>query len=179
MPRVRRLAPLAAALLLATALPAAARQLPVPGPGFEPARDVPGAHELPDPSMEYKVLYMVGEGPKPAEVNPTLVAAARYLNTLAKWGVPAEKRKFVVMIRGGMDMILKHEAYRARHNGQDNPNVAIIQALSKAGVSVRVCGQGVLGRKYNTADILPEVQVDLWAMTTMVNLSLKGYVRIG
>jgi hypothetical protein len=27
--------------------------------------------------------------------------------------------------------------------------------------------------------VLPDVQVDLWAMTTMVNLQLRGYVRIG
>jgi len=26
---------------------------------------------------------------------------------------------------------------------------------------------------------VPDVQVDLWAMTTMVNLQLRGYVRIG
>jgi len=28
-------------------------------------------------------------------------------------------------------------------------------------------------------DVLPDVQVDLWAMTTLVNLQLKGYVRVG
>ncbi len=27
--------------------------------------------------------------------------------------------------------------------------------------------------------LYPDVQVDLWAMTTMVNLQLRGYVRIG
>jgi len=173
----RRIAVLACAVLFSSVFSAAAQPWPVPG--VEPAKDVPGAHELPDPGTEYKLIFMVGAGPKPAEVNPTLQAAARYLNTLAKWGVPAEKRKFVVMIRGGMDMILKNEAYQKKHPGQTNPNIAIIQALSKAGVSVRVCGQGVLGLKYEAADILPEVQVDLWALTTMVNFELKGYVKIG
>lgn len=173
----RRFVALFCAVLLSSATAAWAQQWPVPG--VEPARDVPGAKELPDPATEYKLIFMVGAGPKATEVNPTLQAAARYLNTLAKWGVPAEKRKFVVMIRGGMDMILKNDAYKAKHPGQDNPNVAIIQALSKAGVSVRVCGQGVLGQKYNAADILPEVQVDLWALSTMVNFELKGYVKIG
>ncbi len=173
----RRVAAVCCAVLLSSALPAFAQQWPVPG--VEPARDVPGAKELPDPSTEYKVIFMVGAGPKATEVNPTLTAAARYLNTLAKWGVPADKRKFVVMIRGGMDMILKNDAYQKKHPGETNPNIAIIQALSKAGVSVRVCGQGVVGLKYDTADILPEVQVDLWALTTMVNFELKGYVKIG
>lgn len=166
----------ALALVLAVAAQAHA-QLPVPG--VEPARDVPGAHEMPDPAMEYKVLFMVGAGPKPTEVNPTLQAVARYVNTLAKAGVPAEKRKIVIMIRGGIDMILKNDAYKARNEGKDNPNVAMLQALAKAGVSVRVCGQAVVGMKLDRATILPEVQVDLWAMTTAINLSLKGYARVG
>jgi hypothetical protein len=32
------------------------------------------------------------------------------------------------------------------------------------------------GRKES---MLPEIQVDLWAMTTAIHLGLKGYVRIG
>lgn len=173
----RLLAALFFAALLSPVTAASAQPWPVPG--IEPARDVPGAKELPDPATEYKLIFMVGAGPKATEVNPTLQAAARYLNTLAKWGVRAEKRKFVVMIRGGMDLILKNDAYKAKHPGQDNPNIAIIQALSTAGVSVRVCGQGVLGQKYAATDILPEVQVDLWALSTMVNFELRGYVKIG
>jgi len=167
---------LVVASLVATAAPADA-QLPIPDAGA--ARDIPGAHEMPDPAMEYKVLFMVGAAPKPTEVNPTLQSVARFVNTLAKAGVPAEKRKVVVMIRGGIDMILKNDAYKARHEGQDNPNVAILQALKKGGVELRVCGQGVAGMKLDPATIMPEIQVDLWAMTTAVNLGLKGYVRIG
>lgn len=162
--------------LVALTTPAWA-QLPVAG--VNPAREVPGNHEMPDPKTEYKVMFMVGAGPKPTEVNPTLQAAARFLNTLANAGVPAEKRKFIVIVHGGMDMVLKNDAYKARNNGQDNPNIAIFQALKKAGVDLRVCGQGVLALKYNMDDILPEIQVDQWAMTTMVNYSLKGYVKIG
>jgi intracellular sulfur oxidation DsrE/DsrF family protein len=167
---------LAVMLLVASAVPSLA-QLPIPD--VSPARDVPGGHEMPDPAMEYKVLFMVGAGPKPDQVNPTLQAVARLVNTLAQAGVPAEKRKVVVMIRGGIDQILTNDAYKAKHEGGDNPNVAIIQALKKGGVDLRVCGQAVVGMKLDKADILPEIQVDLWAMTTAINLGLKGYVRIG
>ena len=34
------------------------------------------------------------------EVNPVLVTIARYFNTLAKYGVPADHRKFVVVFHG-------------------------------------------------------------------------------
>ena len=175
-PSLFRLLPLTMLVLAAAAVPASA-QLPVPD--VTAARDVPDAHELPDPSMEYKVLFMVGASPKPTEVNPTLTAAARYVNTLAKYGVPAEKRKIVVMIHGGIDNILKNDAYKAKHNGENNPNVAIIQALAKAGVSIRVCGQAVVGMKIDRATIQPEIQIDLWAMTSAINLVMKGYERVG
>ena len=50
--------------------------------------------------------------------------------------------------------------------------------MKKAGVDFRVCGQGVLARKIDAAAILPEVQVDLWAMTTLTTLQLRGYARV-
>src|SRR3954469_17889790 len=68
-------------------------------PGYDAARDVPGAAELPDPKIDYKVLFSVSNGAKDrdAEVNPMLPTLARYLNTLGKYGVPANHRHLVVM----------------------------------------------------------------------------------
>jgi hypothetical protein len=37
----------------------------------------------------------------------------------------------------------------------------------------------VLGRKIDPETIMPEIQVDLWALTTIINFELRGYVRIG
>lgn len=153
----------------------------LPVPGVDPARDVPGAKEVPDAKTEYKVLFDVatGEG-KPTDVNPILQTAARYLNTLAKVGVPADHRKIAVIFhQGGTPAILKNDAYKTRNNGQGNPNIAIIQALKKAGVEFHVCGQAVLAMKIDPKDIQPEIQLDLWALTTIVNMELRGYVRIG
>lgn len=55
---------------------------------------------------------------------------------------------------------------QARHEGKDNPNVAIVRALKKAGVELHVCGQAVLARKIDPKTIQPEIQLDLWALTT-------------
>jgi intracellular sulfur oxidation DsrE/DsrF family protein len=163
------------------AVPDAARAQALPVPGFEAARDVPGAKEIPDATTEYKVLFDAARAPgTPTDVNPILLAAARYLNTLAKVGVPPAHRQIAVVFhQGATPAILKNEEYRKRNNGQDNPNIAIIQALKKAGVDFRVCGQAVLGAKIDPKDIQPEIQVDLWALTTIVNMELRGYVRIG
>jgi len=151
-------------------------------PGYEAARDLPGARELPDPRTDYKVVFADGQDAKnPGDINPMLPTIASYVNTLGKYGVPADHRHIVIMFHQrtpDIDIVMTNEAYKERYN-RDNPNIAIIHALKQAGVDVRVCGQGLIGRKIDTKQVNPDVQIDLWAMTTLVNLQLKGYVRVG
>ena len=151
-------------------------------PGYDAARDVAGAKELPDPKIDYKVLFDIAQGAKaPAkDINPVLPAIARYLNTLAKYGVPADHRHIAVVFhQGGTSVVMNNETFKARNNGQDNPNLAIVHALKQAGVDFRVCGQALLANKIDPKDVNPDIQVDLWALTTMVNLQMRGYARIG
>lgn len=165
-------------LIVFGAVIAGAQTLAVPG--AEVAKDVPNARVLPNPKTTYKVLFDVGKAtPKDGDVNPILAAAGRYVNTLAKYGVDAEHRKIAVIFhQGGTPYIMNNDAYKER-TGRDNPNVAIIQALKKAGVEFHVCGQAVLGAKIDQKNIMSEIQVDLWALTTIVELEMQGYVRIG
>jgi intracellular sulfur oxidation DsrE/DsrF family protein len=155
---------------------------PVLVPGYEAARDLPGARELPDPKTDYKVVFADGQDAKnPGDVNPMLPTIATYVNTLGKYGVPADHRHLVIMFHQrtpDIDIVMTNEAYKERYN-RDNPNIAIIHALKQAGVDIRVCGQGLLARKIDAKQVNPDVQIDLWAMTTLVNLQLKGYVRVG
>lgn len=168
----------AVAMVMGAANLGAAQALPVPG--VDPARDVPGAHEMPDPKVVHKVVFdLATAGPKPTEVHPMLQAVARYVNTLAKTGVPASNRQIALVFhQGGTDYILNNDTYKARHEGKDNPNIAIIQALKKAGVDFRVCGQAVLGSKIDPKTIQPEIQLDLWALTTLIAFQQRGYVLI-
>jgi intracellular sulfur oxidation DsrE/DsrF family protein len=152
----------------------------LPMAGYAAAKDIPGAKELPDPNVDYKVVFSVAANAKPNEIHPTLKTIALYMNTLAHNGVPADHRHIAAVFhQGGGDAVLANDVYKARHDGMDNPNVAMLQELKQAGVELRVCGQGLLGKKLEPSQVLPGVQVDLWAMTTMVNLQLRGYVRIG
>lgn len=174
-------APIAIATLLAGVAHLYA-QAPLAVPGAPVARDVPGAKQLPNPHTVYKVVFSIGKpSPDAKTANPALTSIANYVNTLAKYGVPIEHRKIVVMIhhRGeGWDMILKNDAHRRATQGLDNPNIEMIQKLQAAGVEFRVCGQLVVGRKINPDDILPGIQTDLWAMTSLVDLQLDGYVHM-
>lgn len=183
--KFRALALLAlAALGLTTAAPISAEgagDLAVPG--YAVALDVPGAHELPDPTLDYKIAWGIGQGAQDltAEVNPTLPTIARYVNTLAKWGVPKEKRHIIVMFHqrsDDFDIVLTNDAFKAKY-GKDNPNIALIAALKNAGVEFRACGQAVAGRKIDPANVNPNIQIDLWAMTSFMNLQMKGFVRTG
>ena len=73
---------------------------------------------------------------------------------------------------------MSNAAFKARH-GKDNPNIALIQSLKKAGVEFHVCGQGLLSRKIDKSQVLPEIDVDLWALVSIVNFEMRGYARIG
>lgn len=176
--------PVLVILALATAAPRfaeAADELAVPG--YAVAVDVPNAHELPDPNLDYKIAWSIAQGAKDptTEINPTLPVIARYVNTLAKWGVPEAKRHIIVMFHqrsDDFDIVLSNEAFKAKY-GKDNPNVALIAALKKAGVEFRACGQAVVGRKIDPQDVNRDIQIDLWAMTTFMNLQMKGFIRTG
>jgi intracellular sulfur oxidation DsrE/DsrF family protein len=174
-----------AILALASAAPrlaqAAGDQLAVPG--YPVAADVPGAHELPDPTLDYKIAWGVGRGAQDptTEINPALPTIARYVNTLAKWGVPEAKRHIIVIFHqrsADFDIVMSNGAFKAKY-GEDNPNIALISALEKAGVEFRACGQAVVARKIDPKDVNPDIQVDLWAMTSFMNLQMRGFVRAG
>ena len=169
------------ALIGLTGLAHAQATQALPVPGYEAAKDLPGEKELPDPSMTYKVVFDIGKAaPKIDAVNPGLETVARYLTTLAKNGVPADHRKIAVVFhQGGTEIVENNEAFKARNNGHDNPNIALIQNLKKAGVDFRVCGQAVLANKIDPKTIQPEIELDLWALTTLVNLESRGYIRVG
>jgi len=176
--------PVLVGLMLVCAVPysvQAADDLAVPG--YPVAVDVPGAHELPDPALDYKIAWGIGQGAQDltAEVNPALPTIARYVNTLAKWGVPQDKRHIIVMFHqrsDDFDIVMRNDAFKAKY-GKDNPNIALISALTAAGVEFRACGQAVVGRKIDPDDVNPDIQIDLWAMTSFMNLQMKGFVRTG
>ena len=151
-------------------------------PDMPAAADIPNSHELPDPDMNYKVVFSVNRDPQnPDDVNPMFNAIATYLNTLGQHGVPPEHRNLVAMIHHrteGFDIVMSNEAYRERH-GRDNPNIEIIRKLSEAGVDIRLCGQGLVGREIDAKDVNPDIQIDLWAMTSIINLMMDGYAHIG
>jgi intracellular sulfur oxidation DsrE/DsrF family protein len=157
---------------------AMAQDLPIPG--VEPAKDQPGAHEYPDPKLTYKIVFDLADGPAtPDKVNPGLRGVAEFINTLAKYNVPASHRMIAVVFhQKSTPAILINDEYRKRYN-TDNPDIALVQAMKKAGVDFRVCGQAVLGNHIDPKTIQPEIELDLWAGITIPNLMMRGYQHLG
>ena len=172
---------IAAAILMAglVGLSAGAMAQDLPIPGVDPAKDQPGAHEYPDPKLTYKFVFDLSGGPEtPDKVNPGLRGVAEFINTLAKYNVPASHRQLVVVFhQKSTPAILMNDEYKKRYN-TDNPDIALIQAMKKAGVDFRVCGQAVLGMKIDPKTIQPEVQLDLWAGMTIPNMMMRGYQHL-
>jgi intracellular sulfur oxidation DsrE/DsrF family protein len=172
-----------ALLAIMIAIPGAAhaqsaQALPISS--VDAAIDFPNEHEMPDPNLTYKIVFDIGKAAaKIDDVNPGLTVISRYYNTLAKGGVPADHRKFVVVFhQGGTEIALNNAAFKVRNDGHDNPNIPLLRSMKQAGIDFRVCGQGVIGGKIEMSAIMPEVQVDQWAMTTITTLQLRGYIRV-
>lgn len=150
-------------------------------PGYPVATSVPGAHDLPDPRATYKVVFdITHKADQPDQALPGLLLVARYVNTLAQYGVPASHRQIAVVFhQDAIGTVVDNDTWKAAHGGADNPNIPLVQALAKAGVAFHVCGQGVTRNHIDPKTIQPEIELDLWALTTLIELQQQGYVRVG
>ena len=172
-------------LLLAFALTAfalpearAAEQLPIPDVGR--MEDIPGAHELPDPAMDYKIVFDVQTlAGSPSDVDPALQAMAGLINTFRHDGVPASHMHVVAMFHGGtIVLVTNDQTYAQRTRAKANPNAQILRHLKDAGVDLAVCGQSARQQHYDQQSLLPFVETNLSATVTFINLETRGYVRI-
>jgi intracellular sulfur oxidation DsrE/DsrF family protein len=164
--------PLASQSVLAEAL------LPPAVPGYGVVTPVEGAGEKPDPAMDYKVVLNATKGGGADSPPPFLDKAAKVANLLAQSGVPAGHRHIVVILQGAATMaVLNDKGLKAR-SMKGNPSTELIAMLNAAGVSVRVCGQALAGAGIARDEVLPGVQVDLSALTTVAALQLRGYALL-
>ncbi len=174
--------PVTAASLLILALASqsvlADALLPPAVPGYGMVTPVEGAREKPDPAMDYKVVLNATKGGAADSPPPFLDKAAKVANLLAQSGVPPEHRHIVVILQGGATTaVLNDKGLKAR-SMKRNPSTELIARLNAAGVSVRVCGQALAGAGIERDEVLPGVQVDLSALTTVAALQLRGYALL-
>ncbi|HEY5826610.1 MAG TPA: DsrE family protein [Cyclobacteriaceae bacterium] len=141
--------------------------------------EIPYADEKPDPSLTYNVIIEVQqESDKGDTLNWALNNVARMLNIHAMAGVSTSKMNVVLAIHGGATYaIMNNEAYKTKYK-VDNPNLKLIDQLSKAGVKMFVCGQSIVNRKVDRMKLAPPIKVASSALTTLTNYQLKGYALL-
>jgi intracellular sulfur oxidation DsrE/DsrF family protein len=144
--------------------------------GYGKIVSLPNAAMQPDKNADYKVVFNLTVGVDPDKVNSSLDRVARTVNIFASAGVPVSHLHFVVVIHGPATPIVLDNVHYQEKFKLDNPNIALIDALEKAGVKVVVCGQALAGNKIEHEWVNPKVEITLSAITDVVILEKAGYV---
>jgi intracellular sulfur oxidation DsrE/DsrF family protein len=137
---------------------------------------LPKAAMQPDKNADYKVVFNLTSGGDPDKVNSSLDRVARTVNIFASAGVPASHLHFVVVIHGPATPIVLDNAHYQEKFKFDNPNIALIDELEKAGVKVVVCGQALAHNKIAHEWVNPQVELTLSAISDVIILEKSGYV---
>jgi len=165
-------------LFLAAQLQAQTAQYPIVK-GFGGIYEIPEATELPDPSLEYKIIVdLTSAAENDKEVSRWVDNVARMINLHGLAGVPKDKIKVKVIIHGGaIFTLLNDENYRKKFE-VDNPNLKVFEALKASGTDIMVCGQSLLARNLKTTDLWPGIRVAHSALTTITTYVPQGYVLL-
>jgi len=180
---------LAVGIAIASATAAGERPVEIAGDGadaeklfprFKGAGGVYRIDQAPalNPDQPHKLLLDVtADGPK-EEVHAGLEHAARAINLYALANVPRDKVSVTVVVHGeATPLVLNDAAYR-RAFDIPNPNSDLLNRLSEAGVDIRICGQALRHHNFHESDVSHSANVDLSAMTTLVELGNRGYALI-
>jgi len=146
---------------------------------FGPVYTVPESSFNLDPNQEYKVIMDVGKGPEnPSALNRGIESAARFLNMNARNGIRPDRLDLAIVLHGSAGRAaLKDEAHTRRF-GAPNPNRALMEELSQAGVDIYLCGQTAAHRGFDPEQLLPQATLAVSAMTVHVRLQQEGYRAI-
>lgn len=169
---------IAAALICSAALaPAHAQSAPITG--VPSMKDFPGANELPDPKLDYKIAFdMNTMAESPDQVNPGLKMIGALINTYESHGVSPDHLHLQAVFHGPTIVVVTDDAtYKGRTGVEHNPNVDLLNQLRKAGLKTVVCGQSAMAQHYDFKTI-QYAQINLSASVTFINLMTRGYIKI-
>ncbi len=146
---------------------------------FGPVFPVENPDFITDTTKVYQVIFDIHNTPDdPTKVNPMLNTLARFLNMHAQAGVPLKNLKVAgVFHNKATHDILKDVGYKEKYK-VDNPNLALINALTEAGAELYICGQSIGARGVDRNQIADEVAVALSAMTVILSYQSGGYQLI-
>lgn len=145
--------------------------------GLIPVKD---PTEIPDPNIDYKLLFeLTYDNPDSLvkDINGGLTEISRVINLHYASGIPVKKIIPVIIVHGAaLNAIRNNVSYQKKFK-MDNPNIQLINDLeNKVGAKFIACGQAMAFFAVNKEDLLPDVKVSLTAQTVLSHYQLKGYV---
>lgn len=140
---------------------------------------IPEATIKPEPDIQYNIVIEVfGGAGDPKIIDGSINNVARMLNLYAVGGADIQKISVVLAIHGKSTYSTLNDAEYEEKFGVANPNTPLIKELKAAGVKITVCGQSLKGRKVNSDQLLPEIEVATSMLTTVTTYQMKGYALL-
>jgi len=129
--------------------------------------------------FKYRVFFDITESSKETfNLNRRFESIARFINMHAMNGVKMKDMEIAVVVHGTATRdVLTHQAYEELYL-EDNPTLELIEQLHSKGVKFYLCGQSLYFMKLTKAELAPQVNLALSAMTTSTMLQAEGYTLI-
>jgi len=144
--------------------------------GVIPVEDVT---EIPDPNLEYKLLFELVnfDSDAPSKLDASIVEVARIINLHVASGIPLENISPVIVVHAGsLNAFTTNEFYNGKFK-MDNPNMKLIGELEKLGAKFISCAQAMFFFEVDKEALLPMFKVSLTAQTILSSYQMKGYVK--
>jgi intracellular sulfur oxidation DsrE/DsrF family protein len=135
--------------------------------------------EIPDPTLNYKLLFELVDNNKATEakdINHGLVEICRIINLHVASGIPVKNITPIIVVHAGaLHSFYTRDIYQKKYNA-DNPNIAIVDELiKKTGARFIACGQAMNFFDVPREEMIPQVKVSLTAQTVLSHYQLIGY----
>lgn len=131
---------------------------------------------IPDLTMRYDIVIDFISFPEnPEEMAYSFNNVARLLNLYGAAGLQAKQINVVLAVHGPATYALLDDKTYTSKYGYFNPNRNLLKALQEAGVRITVCGQSLIGRGIDPAQLIEDIEVATSMLTTVTTYQLKGY----
>lgn len=172
---------LMAAIALAMSAPVAAQEADLsafkPGPvfaDFGPHAPVEGLKPF-EATTQFTIAFDVADKAADGARNRGFESAARFINMHVAAGVPESSIDIVVVVHGKAVLDLVIDEARAAREMEPNASAAMVTAMLDKGVRFVVCGQSAAAYGVTNEQLIPDVQMELSAMTAHALLQQQGY----
>jgi intracellular sulfur oxidation DsrE/DsrF family protein len=135
--------------------------------------------EVPDPNMEYKLLFELivqNADSVKEDIDWGLAEAGRVINLHLASGIPQKKIIPVVVIHGSALSVVANNEYYKEKRKIDNPNIKLFNEMRSIGTKFIICGQAMTFFEMKKENFLPDVKVALTAQTILSAYQSKNYV---